>query len=445
MPPHDVKRVIADRYEVLSVLGAGSSARTLLCNDIREKRKVAVKELSHGHLDSWKFLDLFEREARLLAMLDHPGIPKVFDFFRGRGEDPSLYLVQEYVDGKSLKQRMEAGPFLGEQEIYELTLGLLEVLEYLHGRAPPVLHRDIKPSNVLIRAEGTPSLVDFGGVCIGWRPPDVAGTTVVGTIGYMPPEQLLGQAGPPSDLYALGATLLHVLTGVPPHEFPYESGRIEVPNDLPARRSLSLVIEAVLRPAPRDRPQSAADVRRMLLLERASTVAPGNESGVGVSSRRTRPVKRVVSSDGPQFVDMGSPPRDPKGEYADVYHNLMHPVFPTTRLHSPATRTLIAVGYGLWSVVSLGIVPLVYLSKVRDRKRRYTDLFCRGEFTEGWLVSIRGADILSGFLFEFEAESTTYRGFTEYATAMRRYWSEGDAVAVLYDRDDPTRCCFVHR
>lgn len=437
-------RVIAHRYQVVRVLGVGSSARTLLCNDVREARKVAVKELRHGHLEDWKYLELFEREARLLAMLDHPGIPKVFDFFRGQDRDASLYLVQEYVDGTSLKQRMESGPFLGEQEVYELALGLLDVLEYLHGRAPPILHRDIKPSNVLLRVGRGPALVDFGGVCIGWRPPDASGTTVVGTIGYMPPEQLLGQAGPSSDLYALGATLLHVLTGVAPYEFPFQSGRIEVPPDLPARRPLRQAIEAVLRPAPRDRPQTAADMRSILLDERpAATLA--REVRTGTRSLVARRAGRVISGDGPQFVDMGQPPRDPKGEFADVYHNLMHPAFPTTRLHSSGVQTLIAVGYGLLSVVSLGIIPLVYYSKVRDRKRRYSDLFCHGSFTEGWIVSLRGGDILSGFLFEFEVGDVTYRGFTEYATAMRRYWSEGDTVAVLYDPENPSRCCFVHR
>jgi serine/threonine protein kinase len=369
----------------------------------------------------------------------------VFDFFRGQDQDTSLYLVQEYVDGTSLKQRMEGGPILGEQEVYELALGLLDVLEYLHGRAPPILHRDIKPSNVLLRAGRAPALVDFGAVCVGWRPPDASGTTVVGTIGYMPPEQLLGQAGPASDLYALGATLLHVLTGVAPHEFPFESGRIEVPSDLPARHSLRQVIEAVLRPAPRDRPQTAANVRRILLDEPSSATTPARVSHDEVRSRGVRRTRRVVSGDGPQFVDMGLPPRDPEGEFADVYHNLVNPVFPTTRLHTPAIRTLISVGYGLWSVVSLGIVPLIYFSKVRNRKRRYTDLFCRGEFTEGWIVSVRGGDILARFLFDFEVAGVTYRGSTEYASAMRRYWSEGDAVAVLCDPEDPSRCCFVHR
>ena len=240
-------RVIGDRYQVIRMLGEGSSARTLLCADLHDERRVAVKELHFQHLEDWKYLELFEREAKVLSLLDHRGIPKILDFFQGPGASTTLYIVQEFIEGASLKQRMESGPMLGQQEVHDLALGLLDVLEYLHGRAPPVLHRDIKPSNVLARPEGDAALGDFGGVCFGWRPPDQAGATVVGTFGYMPPEQLLGQGGPTSDLYALGATLLHVVTGKPPSEFPFDSGRIEVPTDLPAGDSLTRLIEALLR------------------------------------------------------------------------------------------------------------------------------------------------------------------------------------------------------
>ena len=97
---------------------------------------------------------------------------------------------------------------LGQKEIREIATGLLGVLDYLHGRAPPVIHRDIKPSNVLLRPDGTPALIDFGGMR-AWQPAGAAGATVVGTFGYMAPEQAAGQATPASDLYALGATLLH--------------------------------------------------------------------------------------------------------------------------------------------------------------------------------------------------------------------------------------------
>ncbi len=187
--PDAPRRVIADRYEVVSVIGQGSAARTLLCSDLREHRRVVVKELHFAHLSDWKYLELFEREAKMLGRLEHPSIPRVFDYFQG--ESATFYIVQEYIEAPSLLQRIESGPMLGQKEIYEIAVGLLDVLEYLHGRAPPVIHRDIKPSNVLLRASGTPALIDFGGVRAAWQPGGAAGTTVVGTFGYMAPERLL--------------------------------------------------------------------------------------------------------------------------------------------------------------------------------------------------------------------------------------------------------------
>jgi serine/threonine protein kinase len=233
------RRVIADRYEVISVIGQGSAARTLLCSDLREDRRVVVKELHFAHLSDWKHLELFEREARMLGRLEHPGIPRVFDYFQGKGEAATFYIVQEYIEAPSLLERMESGPMLGQKEIHEIAVGLLDVLAYLHGRAPPVIHRDIKPSNVLLRPNGMPALIDFGGVRAAWQPRGAGGATVVGTFGYMAPEQFAGHAGATSDLYALGATLLHLVTGHPPSDFPFDAGRIEVPDDLPTDRPLA--------------------------------------------------------------------------------------------------------------------------------------------------------------------------------------------------------------
>lgn len=103
-------RVIADRYEVVRVLGEGSSAGTLLCSDRLDPRHVALKELRFSQLEDWKQLEFFEREAKVLAMLDHPAIPKVFDFFRSQRASTSLYIVQELIEGKSLQERMDSGP-----------------------------------------------------------------------------------------------------------------------------------------------------------------------------------------------------------------------------------------------------------------------------------------------------------------------------------------------
>jgi hypothetical protein len=434
---------ILDRYDVVRLLGTGASARTLLCTDNRDGRPVAVKELHFAHAESWKHLELFEREANVLSRLDHPGIPKIHEFFPASDQAATLYIVQDFIDGTSLKQRMEVGPMLGRQEVLDLAYGMLDVLEYLHGRVPPVLHRDIKPSNILLRPGGAPALVDFGGVLFGWRPPGAAGTTVVGTFGYMPPEQLVGQAGPGSDLYALGATLLHAVTGTQPSDFPFDSGRLEVPSDLPVDPPLAALIEALLRPAPRDRPRSATAARLILT----------QEQGVGglVSATPSAPLlarKRTVTvaaGDGPRFVDMGEPPRDPKGEFRDVYRNLMHPFLPARHLSSPALYPLGILLIGFLSLATFGFVPVVYTLATIHRKRKYDPVFRHGLFTSGVVRSVDRQGAEANYRYEFDVGDTSYVAFIKYHTEMAKFWGQGDTVPVLYDPEDPTRCCFVYR
>lgn len=451
-PPPDVtgaaRWLIAGRYEVVRVLGEGSSARTLLCVDLQEDRRVAVKELQFSRLHDWKYLELFEREAKMLSMLEHPGIPRIFDYFKGEGDAATFYIVQEFIEGPSLQQRMESGPMLGQKEIFELALGLLDVLEYLHGRAPPVIHRDIKPSNVLLRPDRGPALIDFGGVNVGWQAPGAAGTTVVGTFGYMPPEQLVGQGGPTSDLYSLGATLLHLVTGRSPSDFPFDAGRIEVPENLPIDPSLGRLIEALLRPAPRDRPRTA-EAARLVLTEKARgtslsltaprVMAPAPPAG-------TPRYSLVGTSGEPRFVHMGEPPRDPAGEFRDVYRNLMHPLFPARHAWSDSEHVFWLGFSAATAVATLGGVPALYAWGLRKRKRKYEELFRHGSFAPG---TIRSASAQGGMYatikYEFEVGGASYVGYAQYAQEMTRYWSAADTVAVLYDPEDPSRSCIVYR
>lgn len=434
---------IRDRYRVIRMLAEGSSGRTLLCEDANGER-VAVKELDFRHLADWKSLELFEREAKVLTLLDHPGIPKVLDFFQGQDESTTHFIVQEYIEGASLAQRMESGPMLGQREVRDVALGILDVLEYLHGRAPPVLHRDIKPSNILIRPDGSVALVDFGGVYIGLRGAERAAPTVVGTFGYMPPEQLVGQAGPRSDLYALGATLLHVVTGKPPGEFPFDAGRIEIPTDLPTADGLARLIEALLRPAPRDRPQSAAQARRIL----TDPSAAQQTSMVRVGEPR-RPARRqyppITSGEGPRFVDMGQPPRDVYGRFHDVYWNLINPLFPPRRLWSAGVHAVWVVFACFLSIMSIGFAPMIYGAMITRRSRKYAKLFCEGEFTHGVIVSAEKGAIYATLKYEYEVAGETFIGAMEYAQEMTEYWDVGDTVPVLYDRNDPRNSCFVYR
>lgn len=172
--------------------------------------RVALKELVFALAPDARTIDAFEREARVLAGLQHPAIPRFVTAFReGTGVHLRLYLAQELIDGEPLR------PPLPASEVRDVARQALEVLSYLHQRR--VLHRDVKPANLLRRKDGCISLVDFG-VARELMREATHGATLVGTFGYMPIEQLGGTVDARSDLYALGATLLHCLTGVEPAE-----------------------------------------------------------------------------------------------------------------------------------------------------------------------------------------------------------------------------------
>jgi serine/threonine protein kinase len=444
--PQPPDRIIRDRYRVLHLLGEGASARTLACHDLVEDRRVAIKELRAGQLESWKHMEMFEREAKALAGLRHHGIPAIHDFFEH--EDPggglTLYLVQELVDGPSLQSRIGQAPLLGEGDVLEIALAVLDILQYLHSRTPPLYHRDIKPSNIVLRGSGAPVLVDFGGICHGWRPEQSGGSTVTGTYGYMPPEQLMGRVSPQSDLYALGATLLYVVTGREPTDFDFDAGRLSVPESIEVRPSLRRAIDAMLAPAPRDRPRTAKDVRAILLGATADP-APTSSSAL-VPVRRGGP-PAMMAGDAPRWVDVGPPPRDPEGPFADVYRNLVKPL-DDAHDASKLVQILGYTAYTLLGLVTLGIVPAFYYGHVRNRKRRYDHIFRDGARTDGTIVSVQGSEQYNMFAtigYEYEVHGQVFRAFIDYAVKVKRYWAVGDRVAVLYDPEDPVRSCVVFR
>ncbi|PSN11313.1 serine/threonine protein kinase, partial [filamentous cyanobacterium CCT1] len=217
--------IIDDRYRILRPLGQGSSGTTYAAEVLATGQTIALKALSLRGLQDWKKIELFEREARILKSLSHPAIPQYIDFFQvDTADNRWFYLAQDLADGTSLADWVEAGGRVDEAEARRIAAAVLEVLVYLHGLNPPVIHRDIKPQNIIRRDDGHIYLVDFGAVqavyCHG------QGSTVVGTYGYMAPEQFRGQAVPATDLYGLGATLLFLLTHQSPADLPQERLRI---------------------------------------------------------------------------------------------------------------------------------------------------------------------------------------------------------------------------
>lgn len=216
------QEIFKERYQLLSQLGLNSGRQTWLAKDLETNGEfVVVKLLTFGGDVQWEDLKLFEREAQVLKQLNHPRIPKYRDYFTI--DDRSLWfgLVQEHIQGSSLKELLVQGQKFTELQVENIVIDTLEILIYLHGLNPPVLHRDIKPSNLIWSDRQEIYLVDFGAV------QDKASAegktfTVVGTYGYAPMEQYGGRSVPASDLYGLGATAIHLLTGISPAELPQD-------------------------------------------------------------------------------------------------------------------------------------------------------------------------------------------------------------------------------
>lgn len=209
--------LLATRYEIVERLGSGGFGSTFRALDrSRFNADCVVKELLSVRQENDVARRLFEREARVLLDLHHPQIPTMQAYFEEEGR---FYLVQDFVDGETLDERLRRDTRLPEVEVRRIVESLLDVLSYLHGRTPPVIHRDIKPANIMLGANGAVYLIDFGAVreAIGGSPEE-QGTTI-GTAGYTPREQAVGRPRPSSDLYALGATALEAVTGLHPLEW----------------------------------------------------------------------------------------------------------------------------------------------------------------------------------------------------------------------------------
>jgi serine/threonine protein kinase len=225
-----IGKILKERYQIQSLLGRQTGRRTFLAKDLQTQSPVVVKLLLFNPDFTWDDLKLFQREAETLRNIDHPAIPQYLDYFEvetaiGKGSA----LVQSYIEAKSLQDWVESGRSFSEVELKAIAIQLLEVIQYLHSYLPPVIHRDIKPSNILLtdrsgNSLGTIYLVDFGSVQTVVQ----SGTiTVVGTYGYMPPEQFGGKTTPASDLYSLGATLIYLITRNHPADLPTRRGRIQ--------------------------------------------------------------------------------------------------------------------------------------------------------------------------------------------------------------------------
>ena len=304
---------LQNRYLIQGVLGMGGMGSVYQARDMHfpnVTKFVAVKEILNQADASLRemIVKTFEREANLLATLNHPAIPKIYDYF-SQGEHS--FLVMEYIEGKDLEAALaDMSGFPPEDTVVEWAVQLCDVLAYLHSHAPePVVFRDMKPSNVMLDNHSHIRLIDFG-IARGF----VAGQkgTMIGTEGYSPPEQYRGEAGPPGDLYALGATLHHLLTKQDPRlEPPFSFGERPVRKINPAVSvELDAVINTALAYNPGERFPSAKAMKDALLnLRRMRTgvltgqiaglvpVAPGATAAMAQAGGDVKPVWSFQAED----------------------------------------------------------------------------------------------------------------------------------------------------
>ncbi|PZO38662.1 MAG: hypothetical protein DCF19_15790 [Pseudanabaena frigida] len=257
---HAIGDVIRDRYRVLEILGQGGNGITYAATDLQQNKKMAIKALSLRHMHDWKQIELFEREAKVLSQLNHEAIPKYFDFFTiDTEEDRAFYIVQELAQGQNLAKLVEAGWRTNEKGVKKIAEQVLNILIYLHGLSPPVIHRDIKPHNLIYGDDGKVSLVDFGAVQDTYRSTMARGSTVIGTFGYMAPEQFRGQAVSATNLYSLGATILFILTHRSPSELPQERLRYDFRSKIQVSEQFADWLQKMVEPDLDDRFTSASD------------------------------------------------------------------------------------------------------------------------------------------------------------------------------------------
>ncbi len=275
--------VLQGRYKIARLLGGGGMGMVYLAHDQRlANRPCAIKEMVDHFIDQAQRIEAneyFAREADTLAQLKHQAIPAITDRFELANRH---YLVMEYVEGRNLEEELAArGEPLPEGLVIDIARQLCDVLAYLHGLAPPIIYRDMKPSNVMLNSNGRVVLVDFG---IARLFKAARKGTMIGTLGFAPPEQYQGLVDPRSDIYSLGATLHYVLTGRDPEKFP--------PFSFPPVRelrpgvssNLAGAIDAALAYEMDGRPARVQEFRDMMLYGRGLSFDSGrvtSTSGTG--------------------------------------------------------------------------------------------------------------------------------------------------------------------
>jgi len=259
--PRIINRIV-NGYTLLDVLGSGGL--TIAHRAEKDGRDFCIRELRYGKSTSdfspHKVVELFEREADILARLEHPKIPKVHELFSvSNNGQIDIYMVQDLIHGKNLKKFVRENGSLSEEKVIDILLQLTDVLKYIHNQKPSVIHRDIKPSNIMLNGDEV-YLIDFG-VVQERLVQTIGGSTMFGTFGYAPLEIMAGQATTQSDIYMLGTTALYLLSGLDVPIELMEGVRLDYKRKIKFENmSIDVLIERLTEQEIKDRPQTAEQV-----------------------------------------------------------------------------------------------------------------------------------------------------------------------------------------
>lgn len=255
--------IVDGKYEILREIGRGGMSVVYLAMDKRLNKQWAIKEFRKDKDDESRriALEALLKEANLMKKLDHPTLPRIVDIIE---EESTVYIVMDYIEGESLNKVLDAYGAQPQDAVIEWAKQLSEVLDYLHTREPSVIYRDMKPANIMLKPDGSIRLIDFG-IAREYKEGQAGDTTSIGTRGYAAPEQFggKGQTDARTDIYSLGVTLYHLVTGKNPAEPPYEIYPIRHWNPN-LSSGLEYLIQKCTQINPEDRFQSCAEVSYVL-------------------------------------------------------------------------------------------------------------------------------------------------------------------------------------
>lgn len=255
--------ILDGKYEILKEIGQGGMSIVYVAMDNRLNKQWAVKELKNDGSQSVEMqLKGIEREANILKKVDHPVLPRIVDII---DKDGTVYVVMDYIQGLALDRILKEEGAQPQENVIEWAKQLASALDYLHSLNPPIIYRDMKPSNIMLQPDGRVKLIDFG-TAKEYKIENIADTTALGTRGYAAPEQFGDEQGhgiyktdARTDIYCLGATIYHIVTGKNPGEPPYEMRPIREWN--PALSGgLEKIILKCIQPNPEDRYQNCSEL-----------------------------------------------------------------------------------------------------------------------------------------------------------------------------------------